>query len=93
MHPHPPFSHSPADVNRHPAQLASLVRPLLPLLRPGGALLLTLKYRGRSKDKEAAWKQKLAAELGEGLFDRAELVWLLANTQHEQTYIAWKAAA
>ena len=79
-------------MNKHPAQLAALVRPLLPLLHPGGALIITLKYRGRSKDKEEAWRHKLAVELGEG-FSRVELVWLLANTQHEQTYIAWKAAA
>lgn len=32
-----------ADVNRHPSQVVAMMRPLLPLLHPGGAVILTLK--------------------------------------------------
>jgi len=37
------------------------------------------------------WEQRLAEELGDG-FDRVQLLWLLANTQHEQTCVAFKSA-
>lgn len=32
-----------ADVNRHPSQVVAMMRPLLPLLHPGAAVILTLK--------------------------------------------------
>lgn len=70
-----------------------MIRPLVPLLHPGGALLFTLKFFGRSVDKADEWRERLAAQLRPLGFDRLELVWLLANTQCEQTAVAWKAVA
>ncbi|KAL2621009.1 hypothetical protein R1flu_001214 [Riccia fluitans] len=40
------------DVNRHPVEAANLVSPLLPHLKAGGLLVLTLKFHGRGRDKE-----------------------------------------
>lgn len=36
-----------ADVNRHPSQVVAMMRPLLPLLHPGAAVILTLKVRAQ----------------------------------------------
>lgn len=80
-----------SDVNKHPSQIIEMLRPLLPLLRPGGAVVLTCKFFGRSAGREAEWRQRLADELGPE-FERVQLLWLLANTQHEQTCVAFKAA-
>ena len=80
-------------MNKHPAQLIAMLQPLVPLLRPGAALVFTLKFFGRSTDKAEEWRERLAAELRPLGFDRLELAWLLANTQHEQTAIAWKASS
>ena len=89
-----PPSPTLADVNRHPLQLAELVRPLLPLLRPGGAVVLTLKFFGRTAARHGEWRQQLAEQLGpEFPPEQAQLLWLLANTQHEQTFVARKAGS
>ncbi len=51
-----------------------------------------LQFHGKSAGREAEFERRLAEELGPG-FKRVRLLWLLANTQHEQTCVAWKAAA
>ncbi|KAL4443636.1 hypothetical protein ABPG75_011373 [Micractinium tetrahymenae] len=81
-----------SDVNRHPSQVIGMMRPLLPLLHPGAAVILTLKFHGKSAGREAEFERRLADELGPE-FGGVRLLWLLANTQHEQTCVAWKAAA
>ena len=92
----PPLPPAPAaavaDINHHPLQMVELLRPLLPLLHPGGAVILTLKFYGRAAGRGEEWLRRLADDLGPG-FERVQLFWLLANTQHEQTCVAYKAAA
>lgn len=85
----PARPHLCADVNSHPAQLGALVRPLLPLLRPGGAVILTCKFFGRALGRDDEWRRVLAEALGPD-FERVQLIWCLANTSHEQTCVAWR---
>jgi hypothetical protein len=72
--------------------MCDLLRPLLPLLRPGAAVIMTLKFYGRGAGREGEWRQAIAEQLGPD-FERVQLLWLLANTQHEQTAIAFKKGA
>lgn len=67
-----------------------MMAPLLPLLHPGGAVVLTLKFQGRGAGREEEWRRKLAVALGPA-FENVQLLWLLANTQHEVTCIAYKS--
>lgn len=81
-----------ADMNRHPLQLAEMLRPLLPLLHAGGAVILTLKYHGRSCARNDTWRQQLAEQLGPDFpAEQAQVLQLLANTEREQTFVAFKA--
>lgn len=81
-------------MNRHPLQLAEMLGPLLPLLQPGGAVILTLKYYGRSCARNDTWRQQLAEQLGPDFpADQAQVLQLLANTEREQTFVARKAGA
>lgn len=75
-----------SDMNKHPAAMVKMVAPLLPLLRPGGRLVLTLKFFSRSRDK--VWDPRTCPELAG--FQGIEVVWLLANTAHERTCLASK---
>jgi hypothetical protein len=77
-------------VNRYPTDAVEMMAPLLPLLHPGGAVVLTLKFQGRGAGREEEWRRKLGAALGPA-FERVQLLWLLANTQHEVTCIAYKS--
>ncbi|KAL3680978.1 hypothetical protein R1sor_023934 [Riccia sorocarpa] len=76
------------DVNRHPVEAANLVAPLLPHLKAGALLVLTLKFHGRGRDKE-----RKVDEI-KGMFHkeltRMECVWLLANSIYERTFVGIK---
>ncbi|CAI5463036.1 unnamed protein product [Closterium sp. Yama58-4] len=77
------------DANKHPLQAAKLVAPLLPALASGGILVVTMKCRGRGRDKEL-----LTQQLTEALpvsFRYAECVWLMANSVFERTFVGIKA--
>ena len=66
-----------------------MIKSLLPLLRPGGMLIYTLKFAGVSRDR-AKSKAKLVEEFGSHM-EEGRLVWLMANTINERTYIARRA--
>ena len=74
------------DANTHPFAVVELLRPVLGMLRPGGLLVLTLKYRGKGKDKEDHF-QRVEEIVGEGFTDFTHL-WLCANTRTERTLVA-----
>jgi hypothetical protein len=56
------------------------------MLRPGGVLVLTCKFRGIARDR-AGWAARLEAALG-AQFGHVQLYWLLANTVNERTLVA-----
>lgn len=63
-------------------------------LRPAPCLPLSsppLRFHGRSSERGGEWQQQLAPGLAALGLERVQLVWLLANTQHEMTCVAWKA--
>ena len=80
------------DMNSHPAEVLPIVRQLLPQLRPGGCLVLTLKFFGRGRVKPG-WEEKLKQELGPEFSEGLRLLWLVANTNSERTCVAVRAAA
>lgn len=83
------------DANMHAAEVLSLVRPLLPLLRPGGLLVLTLKFCGRGRDK-GRYREEVAAGLEAAAPScgwAVELQWLLANTINERCVLARKGGS
>lgn len=79
------------DANRHPLEIMDTLRPLLGVLRPGGFLLLTLKFRGKGWEKEGSEALMLEV-LGPG-FERVKLLWLFCNTQFERTLVAVRTSA
>ena len=66
------------------------VHSLLPFLRPGGLAIITLKFTGTGRDRSA--HGSLLEELYRGVLQGGTLVWLLANTVCETTWIATKMA-
>lgn len=77
-----------SDMNKHPVAMIAMVKPLMRYLKPGGRLIVTLKFFSRSRDK--AWDPLACPELAE--FGDVQVVWLLANTAHERTCMALKKA-
>ncbi|KAK2075730.1 hypothetical protein QBZ16_001471 [Prototheca wickerhamii] len=74
------------DMNKHPLAMIAMVKPLMPLLKPGGRLILTLKFFSRSRGK--AWDPHACPELE--AFEDIQVLWFLANTAHERTCMAVK---
>lgn len=79
------------DMNKHPLGILEILGPLLGTLRPGGLLCLTLKFRGRGRDK--AHSERMMAEALGADFEDMQYLWLLANTQHERTLVARRRVA
>ena len=77
------------DANKHPEQLVMMCGPLLEMLRPGGLVVFTLKFRGRGRDKKL-WSDVLLKNLHGMDFYNIRQLWLLANTVHERTIVAMK---
>ncbi|KAG2445310.1 hypothetical protein HYH02_008776 [Chlamydomonas schloesseri] len=79
------------DVNAHPGDAYGMLEPVLPLLGPGGVLILTLKTFGRGKHKDG-FGAELSAKLAPAGFEPGTLLWLLNNTPCERTYVAVKSS-
>jgi 23S rRNA U2552 (ribose-2'-O)-methylase RlmE/FtsJ len=77
-----------SDMNRHPEQMHQILKPLLGVLCSGGMIILTMKFRGKGKDK-VGWEEKLKEALGPE-FNKVKILWLLANTENERTAVAVK---
>ena len=77
-----------ADMNQHPDVTVLAMQPLLQFLKPGGAIIMTMKFFGIGRDRSAA-KAKIAAAFdGKAVLADVKMVWLMANTVNERTLIA-----
>lgn len=79
-----------SDMNQHPQRAAKAIAALLPLLKPGGYLVMTLKFYGIGRDRSA--RVKVLNDVFKEELQDGRCVWLLANTVNEQTYVARKGA-
>ena len=74
------------DVNIVPPEVMPLVAQLLPVLRPGAQVVVTLKFVGLGRDRASALA---ACEAALQPLARTEAcLWLLANTIYERTLLA-----
>eukprot|EP00850_Spirogloea_muscicola_P012070 SM000077S21544 [mRNA] locus=s77:79403:82477:+ [translate_table: standard] len=76
------------DVNKHPAEAARMLAPLLPSLASGGLLVMSLKFHGKGKTKRLQVEEILQV-FGDAIV-YGDCLWLLANSIYERTFIAIK---
>jgi hypothetical protein len=92
------------DANQYPSVLAGAIKEVLPFLRPGGWIVLTLKYRGsgRKADDQMSISgvsgharpgvEAVHDVLGDDIDrEQTRCAWLLANTVHERCLVLRKA--
>ena len=78
-----------SDMNLHIGQVLEPIQALLPVLRPGGTLILTLKFFGIGR-KPRKWEDIAKQSLeSHGIVD-CQFIWCLANTVNERMLIAKK---
>lgn len=77
------------DANCLPHETLAMVRPLLPHLKSGGWLVATLKFHGVGRNRGDTANDCARLLEGTGMLPGAVL-WLLANTGRERTYVARK---
>lgn len=77
-----------ADMNQHPDTIVAAVKPLLPFVKIGGIIIMTMKFYGIGRDRTAVHARVVAA-LGNMIeCHSAKAVWLMANTVNERTFVA-----
>lgn len=80
-----------ADMNQHPDTTVEAVKPLLPFVRPGGLIIMTMKFYGIGRDRTAV-HARIVASLGNMIeCHNAKAVWLMANTVNERTFVATRS--
>ena len=80
-----------ADMNQHPDTTVEAVKPLIPFLRPGGIIIMTMKFYGIGRNR-AAVHARIAAAFGSTIeYRSAKAVWLMANTVNERTFVATRS--
>ena len=77
------------DINRPAFSCAEIVADLLPILRPGGLLVMTLKLTGLGRSLEGRLS-RFEQFLDAAGIEAMEVAWLMANTGHERTLLARK---
>lgn len=77
-----------ADMNQHPDVTILAMQPLLQFLKPGGAIVMTMKFYGIGRDRSAARAKVATAFNGKVRLADSKVVWLMANTVNERTFIA-----
>ncbi|XP_059072952.1 uncharacterized protein LOC131066675 isoform X2 [Cryptomeria japonica] len=77
------------DINKHPVEAAEIIAALLPYLRSGGSLILTLKFYGRGKFKDS--KINEIFDIFHGRLVEMECIWLMANSIYERTFFGKKS--
>ena len=77
-----------ADMNQHPDTTVEAIKPLLPFVKPGGVIIMTMKFYGLGRDR-AAVHARITAAFGNMIeYPSAKAVWLMANTVNERTFVA-----
>jgi len=76
------------DMNKHPGIMADVIKSLIPLLKSGALMVMTFKFFGTGRDR-ADDLTTFLEQVGPGIHG-CEYVWLLANTIHERTLLAWR---
>lgn len=80
-----------ADMNQHPDTTVEAIKPLLPFVRPGGNIIMTMKFYGIGRDR-AAVHARITAAFGDMIDgSTAKAVWLMANTVNERTFVAQRS--
>eukprot|EP00798_Chlamydomonas_sp_ICE-L_P024506 gene24506-10104_t len=79
-----------SDMNLRPLATVEIFMSLVPYLQPGGLAIITLKYTFFCKGKGHSDMLALMTAAFDDLFEDHKVVWLLANTVNEATYIARK---
>ena len=80
-----------ADMNQHPDTTVEAVKPLLPFLKPGGIIIMTMKFYGIGRDR-AAVHARITAAFGSAIeYPSTKAVWLMANTVNERTFVATRS--
>ena len=77
-----------ADMNQHPDVTVLAMQPLLQFLIPGGIIIMTMKFYGIGRDRSAEQAKVVAAVNGKVVLANSKVVWLMANTVNERTFIA-----
>ena len=81
------------DVNRDPRDVAKdMLMPLATKLRPGGGLIMTLKFPKRMPEGGVQHWSNEVENILSGAFELFELLWLFGNTYNERTMICFKKA-
>lgn len=77
-----------ADMNQHPDTTLQAMKPLLPFVKAGGLIIMTMKFYGLGRDSSAT-EARIIEKFGSSIeSSSAKTVWLMANTVNEQTFIA-----
>lgn len=77
-----------ADMNQHPDTTVQAMKPLLPFVKAGGIIIMTMKFYGLGRDRSATEARILEAFGSSIICDSAKAVWLMANTVNERAFIA-----
>ena len=77
-----------ADMNQHPDTTVEAIKPLLPHVKAGGTIIMTMKFYGLGRDRTAV-HARITEAFG-SMIDSAsaKVVWLMANTVNERTFFA-----
>jgi hypothetical protein len=90
-----PYDLLVADLNADPRDCARWLSPLFPLMKPGSALVLTMKLPYATVDSELTQGQPIieaAAEMLSFGWTAFHCRWLMANTVNERTLFAFRRA-
>ena len=78
------------DINQPPYRVASVLLQMMEFLKPGGSILMTMKFNGKGREHEGQ------VEGVEKIFGKAideketNCVWLMSNTNRERTLLLKK---
>lgn len=81
-----------ADMNKHPATTARAMLSLMSVLRPGGTIIMTLKFYGVGREKHKK-TERVVADIFDDAIEPGSIktLWLLANSVSEATLVAVRA--